>query len=468
MPDPRAVPWADVVEALHALLTAVVVRGQYPAAHPALERADQACVGAFARLVPAMQELVVAIVEGEFVVAERPMPELRARLLGLAETMLRHGIECLVFVPGVTRSEITILASSLALPAAEDRGHARERLQAQLPHVLLRFAELRENKTEHEAERADNLVPGAREVLASVEAVVARGGRIDLKAIRKVARGVLDACVARAAPLQLRSHDPADDGPGHAANTAIMTCVMLLEAGLTDEICVDGTAAALLHDVGCALLPQEVRGTPEPLLDDEARKIYRFHPILGARALLLAGAPGTWVEVALQHHRGVDLHGYPALDSDRPPHELARIVALANFVERKRTSLAGAFMESEPEATMAQCTALLGKYFDGRCIALFMRALGIFPPGTTVELSTGDSAVVTRVYVGEPLRPRVRLLFGHDAGKRLDLREFDALERRYARSIVRAIAPPLAVPARPARPTSDASETDGGRPNRVS
>lgn len=460
MPDTRAVPWPDVVEALHALLTAVVVRGQYPAAHPALERADVQSAAALARLVPTMQELVVAIVENEFVVAERPMPELRARLLGLTETLLRHDIECLVFVPGVTRAEISILASALALPAAEDRGHARERLQTQLPHVLLRFAELRENKTEDEAERADNLVPGARELLASVEAVVIRGGRVDLKAIRKVARGVLDACVGRTAPLQLRSHDPGDDGPGHAANTAIMTCAMLLEAGVTDEICVDGTAAALLHDVGCALLPQEVRETPEPLLDEQARKVYRFHPILGARALLLAGAPGTWVEVALQHHRGVDLHGYPALDSDRPPHELARIVGLANFVERKRTSLAGAF--EEPEAAMAQCTALLGKYFDGRCIALFMRALGIFPPGTTVELSTGDSAVVTRVYAGEPLRPRVRLLFGHDAGKRLDLREFDALERRYARSVVRAIAPPLAVPSLTPR------EGEPGRPNRVS
>jgi hypothetical protein len=105
---------------------------------------------------------------------------------------------------------------------------------------------------------------------------------------------------------------------------------------------------------------------------------------------------------------------------------------------------------------------LLGKYFDGRCITLFMRALGIFPPGTTVELSTGESAVVTRVYAGEPLRPRVRLLFGHDAGKRFDLREFDALERRYARSIVRAITPPLAVVA--ARP----GEGESGRPNRVS
>jgi HD-GYP domain-containing protein (c-di-GMP phosphodiesterase class II) len=371
------------------------------------------------------------------------MPELRDRLPGLIETLLRHGIECLVFVRGVTRGEVSTVASTLASPAAEDRARARERLQSLLPHILLRYVTLRENAVEEEAEHAGNLVPGVGDVLGNVLSTCARSTRIDEAAVRKVAQVIFDSYVARAAPLQLRSFDPEDDGAGHATNTAIMTCAMLLETGASDETCVDGVAAALLHDVGCALLPEEIRGQPEPMLDERGRKMYRFHPILGARALLLAGAPGTWVETALQHHRGVDLGGYPALDGDRPPHEIARIVALANFVERKRTSLAGVF--DEPERAVFACQELLGKYFDGRCIGLLLRALGIFPPGTTVELSTGESAIVTRVYVGEPLRPRVRILFGPDAGKRSDLREFNPLERRYERSIVRAIAPPLAV-----------------------
>ena len=443
MPDRREIPWQDVSEALHALLTTVVIRGHYAANHPAVERADEAAAAVLARVSLQLPELVVAIVENEFVIAERPMPELRDKLPGFSDMLLAHGIECLVFVRGVTRAEVTVVASTLAAPPAAEMARARERLQAQIPHILLRYVTLRENPVEEEAEQAGNLVPGVSDVLASLLVSFARNARLDEAAVRRVARGILDSYVAWAAPLQLRSFAPEDDGAGHATNTAIMTCAMLLETGAADDVCVDGIAAALVHDIGCALLPEEIRGKPEPLLDERGRKMYRFHPILGARALLLAGAPGTWVETALQHHRGVDLGGYPALDSDRPPHDVARIVALANFVERKRTSLAGAL--DEPERAVFACQELLGKYFDGRCIALLLRALGIFPPGTTVELSSGESAVVTRVYVGEPLRPRVRVLFGPDAGKRSDLREFNALERRYARSIVRAIAPPLAV-----------------------
>lgn len=448
MAEARFIPWADVVEVLHSILTSVVVRAQYPPGHPAVGRADEAATAGLTRIGVSMPELVLAIVENEFVVAERPMPELRAKLPGLAETLLRHDIECLVFVRGVEQSEITLLAATLAGPPADgDHARARERFQAQLPHVLLRYAELRAHKVDEEVEHANTLVPGVAAMLASVLATIRRGGRIDEQAVRGVARAVFEGCASRVAPLQLRSYDSTDDAAGHTANTAIMTCAMLLETGASDDMCIDGTAAALLHDIGCDLLPDEVRGIPEPMLDERGRKIYRFHPVLGARALLLSGAPGTWVETALQHHRGVDLGGYPALDSDRPPHEIARIVGLANFVERKRTSLAGVF--EEPEAAALRCQELLGKYFDARCVALFLRALGIFPPGTAVELSSGENAVVTRVHTGEPLRPRVRVLFGGDAGKRLDLREFDPIERRYSRSVVRAISPPLVVVTEP-------------------
>ncbi|HEX8796081.1 MAG TPA: hypothetical protein VF765_34260 [Polyangiaceae bacterium] len=441
MTDPRAIPWDDVVATLHSVLTTLVVRGQYPAGHPAVERADTTATTNVTRLLTTMPELVVALVENEYVVAERPMPELRDRIPGFAEAMMKHDIECFVFVRGVARAEITTLAAALVAPRAEDPARAREKLQATVPHVLLRFAELKQEDGQDDQGTAPSLVPGVKAMLDAIARALEKGARIDEDAVRATARGVLEGCVSRTAPLQLRAYDASDDTAAHVVNTAIMTCAMLLETGIPDDVCVEGTAAALLHDIGTFLLPVAVRGVPEPLLDEQGRKAYRYHPILGARALLLSGAPSMWVETALQHHRGVDLQGYPALDTDRPPHEIARIVALANFVERRRTILSG--IQDEPEQVITRCTALLGHYFDGRCIALFMRALGVFPPGTTVQLSTGESAVVTRVHAGEPLRPRVRVLTGAHAGKKLDLREFDALEGRYLRSIVQGIAPPL-------------------------
>jgi hypothetical protein len=127
------------------------------------------------------------------------------------------------------------------------------------------------------------------------------------------------------------------------------------------------------------------------------------------------------------------------MPSDGAPHEGTRIVTIANYLERKRIPLGD---EPEaPETTARAAMGLAGRYFDPTWLDVALRALGVFPPGTVVELTSGEPAMVMRVNPTDPLRPEVRLLFGDDAGTRVDLARFDPLERRYANSIVRALVP---------------------------
>ena len=57
-------------------------------------------------------------------------------------------------------------------------------------------------------------------------------------------------------------------------------------------MCIDATAAALLHDIGHLFLPDEIRGVPEPLLDDRAKPVFRNHTFAGAQ-MLLGGVRGA-------------------------------------------------------------------------------------------------------------------------------------------------------------------------------
>jgi hypothetical protein len=181
------------------------------------------------------------------------------------------------------------------------------------------------------------------------------------------------------------------------------------------------------------------------LLDDAARSLFRNHSFAGARLLLASGCPPLWVAAALEHHRGVDGKGYPALSTEEGPHELVRLVALANFVDCKRTRLSGRDGVYESDAALRSARDLAGRYFAASDILLFQRALGAFPPGTTVELSDRQVAIVTQANANDPHRPRVEVLTGPAARKHADLKTLDAGEDRYVLSIVRAIAPPLAV-----------------------
>lgn len=443
---PKGTEWNDIVEALHALANTVTVRSHYSEGHPAIAQADAAAGARFVQLMTALPEVVVALVDGEFVVAERPLPTLRERLQVIADAMNQHEIEVLVFQRGVTAADITILGQTFAAKA-EPGGRLRDLAQRRLQYVLLRFVGVKTSDTgAGPGAGSAYLVPETEELLVAIARSLGEHGLVNTAAVVSLAERIVGIARSRAIAIDQRawSRTLADEA-AHASNVAQMTAAMALELGYTERECIDVTAAALVHDVGHLMLPDEIRGIPEPLLDPKHRPVFRNHTYAGASLLLGAACPPLWVAVAFEHHRGVDGGGYPALMAPAAPHDLVRIVALANFIDRKRTSLGG--QASDPDDVLMSAAQLEGRFFGPGMVKRFLRALGTYPPGTTVELSDRSPAVVTRSHAAEPLRPQVMLLRGNEGGRLVDLRETVAAEERYERSIVRAILPPLLLPS---------------------
>jgi hypothetical protein len=162
------------------------------------------------------------------------------------------------------------------------------------------------------------------------------------------------------------------------------------------------------------------------------------------------------VAAAFEHHRGVDGKGYPALDSMRAPHEIVRLVALANYVDRRRTLLRGA-VDGADEA-LARAATLADVYFGRPALRHYVRALGVFPPGTTVQLSDRREGLVVAANPGDPRRPIVRILTGTADLPRVDLKQLDAVEDRHMLSIVRAVPPPMLVRPLDAEPEAPSLE----------
>lgn len=446
--DPRAPKgqeWNDVLEVLHHVGNTITARAHYGEGHPAITQADATVEKGFARVLDATPEIILALVEGEFVVSERPMPQLRQRLHILADAMVRHEIECIVFQRGVRQEEVSTLGQLLA-SAPEPGGRLRDLAQQRMAHVLFRFAFARAGEGgPGEGTASAYLVPQAEQVLVSVARSLGAGAPVDVPLVLALASRIVSLARAQAVSLEQRawSRSIADEA-SHAVDVAQISAVLSLHAGYTEKECIDVTAAALLHDIGHLFVPEEIRGIPEPLLDAAARPVFRNHTYAGASLLLSAGCPPLWVAAAFEHHRGVDGGGYPSLDAKTAPHELVRFVALANFHDRKRTRLHG--HGADPDEVVREAFELESRFFGKGLTARLVRALGVFPPGTTVELSDREPAIVTRSHAGDPLRPQVRLLRGPRAGKVVDLREGAASEGRFARSIVRAVLPPLLVP----------------------
>ncbi|HSN33285.1 MAG TPA: HD domain-containing phosphohydrolase, partial [Ideonella sp.] len=127
-----------------------------------------------------------------------------------------------------------------------------------------------------------------------------------------------------------------------------------------------------------------------------------FGVTIGRRMGLGAGA----LAVIEQHHEHADGSGFPrGLGSERMS-VAARIVALVNRYD----NLCNPQQPSKaltPHEALALLFAQGKSQFDTAIMAAFIKMMGVYPPGSAVQLTDDRYALVTAVNSSRPLKPRV-------------------------------------------------------------
>lgn len=272
---------------------------------------------------------------------------------------------------------------------------------------------------------------------------LAGGGGLDGDAVRTVGARLSSETTAQPAAVLLTAALP---GPGddHLAAKSVKVArlvpllarVLRWTPGPPDELALAG----LLHDVGMATIDREVRVASGPL-SPAGRRLLEAHPVEGAGLLLEADLPGTVVEAALHHHRGVDGSGYPAHPSAPPP--VGRIVAVADRYAALTTRRPYRAASLPVEALQRVQSA---PDLDPQVVAALSRLLGAYPPGSLVRLDTGEVALVVTANRRLPTQPAVRVILGPEgervAPERRDLSEWGEMGFRWD---VTEVVDPLAV-----------------------
>jgi HD-GYP domain-containing protein (c-di-GMP phosphodiesterase class II) len=195
----------------------------------------------------------------------------------------------------------------------------------------------------------------------------------------------------------------------HSVNVCLLVTAALRPFVKSPERLFAIGQAALLHDLGKSLVPEELFYKKDVPGKDEQAEIER-HPRLGAEVLQdWQNVDPLSVVVAFNHHRRPTGEGYPPVKRNRPVDLLTSLVAAADIFEaltaerpyKKSLSPGEAFevFLRLPEAQGLESA-----------VRLLFNALSPFPPGTLVELTTGEVAVVTRVRPGAHYQPCVRLV----------------------------------------------------------
>jgi len=181
----------------------------------------------------------------------------------------------------------------------------------------------------------------------------------------------------------------------HSVHAAILTEIVgrFVGWGMIERISV--CCAALTMNLGMQELQNELYRQKEPLTDVQRLEI-NHHPELSAGILRDAGVfDPIWLGVVLNHHETLEGSGYPrALEGAAVP-VYARVLHLAD-VYCAQVSSRLYRPSALSESVMLKMFEHRGSSLGRSLVHLFLKAVGGFPAGTTVELGNGDVAIVIR------------------------------------------------------------------------
>ena len=191
----------------------------------------------------------------------------------------------------------------------------------------------------------------------------------------------------------------------HSLNVTMLSLMMARDLKLPAEAINALGMGALFHDVGCREIPKKIIMKMEPLTQSE-RNFYELHCQYGFEIGRDLKLPQATLGVIREHHEFYDGLGYPQKIKGESISLLARIVAVANYYDElcNPTNIANALTPHEALATMF---AKLRAKFDPKLLQVFVRCLGVYPPGTIVQLSNGVIGMVATINTAKPMKPMV-------------------------------------------------------------
>jgi len=265
-------------------------------------------------------------------------------------------------------------------------------------------------------------IPRAREAWSKtqnfVEQVtrnIERGNDLNLQDARPVIRECVESIKANASAMFWMSRIKSRDAytAEHCLRVAIFTVAFARFIGMPDEDLEIAGMCGLLHDLGKLKVPPEILNKPGALSREEFA-IMQKHTTYGYE--LLKSDPELdpiIADVTRHHHERMDGRGYPQQLEEWQISRFARLVSIVDAFDAMTSDRC--YRDGMPASDAIRVLYRnRGRQFDADMVETFIRMVGIYPPGTLVELTTGDVALIVAVHPGKKLKPRVEVLLDAD------------------------------------------------------
>lgn len=195
----------------------------------------------------------------------------------------------------------------------------------------------------------------------------------------------------------------------HGINVMLLTLLQAKIHGIDPSTMKSMALGALFHDLGKLKLPDAVRMKSEPEMNRAELNFMQLHTELGAKmTFALPDFDPIARAIIGLHHEHWDGSGYPyKLAGEKVP-VAARLVGIADRYDELSNPIRVQDALTPHQALVQMFKRESGRY-ESAALNRFIKALGVYPPGTIVELSNGAVGLVMSVNRDSALRPLVVL-----------------------------------------------------------
>lgn len=240
---------------------------------------------------------------------------------------------------------------------------------------------------------------------------VSDGGKLNVIRLKKSVEPVVDsmsrnpdACIWLA---RLKQHD--QYAYQHSLSASIWAVALGRQLGLPRHDLRSLAMGCMLMDVGKLRVDPDLLQATRSLTEEEADRM-REHVLHGVAIVRESGMMNQDViDIVAHHHERFDGSGYPqGLSGDEIP-AMARIAAIVDTYDAVTSNRSHASAIS-PSNAIKMLYRSRNIEFQAELVEVFIQAVGIYPAGTIVELTSGAVGVVVSEYRTRRLKPKVLML----------------------------------------------------------
>lgn len=349
-----------------------------------------------------------------------------------------------------------------AAPALAERGRLQARQERVRPSPITIRRGVYENTRPMrlEAAEAEKIVRELKGQLILATKQLAKGKALEYRELQRVGDRMVDSVLRcpDAFTWLLRLRDKDQYSHEHTLRSALWAVQFARYAGMERDQISILCMGALLKDIGKTRLPTSL--LRKTLRTPEEEVQYRKFVDYGVEILREMDSVGPKVISVVRYHcEKMDGSGFPLGIAGNKIPLLARILGVATAYDLI-SSPRDAVEPISPSKAVSTLYNMRDSDFQEDLVVHFIQSVGLYPPGTLVELSTGDLGVVLEQDPKSRLAPKIAVLDtgGNDLSENcifVDLRDQDGARQALIESgrTGAASVPKLAI-ARDLEPTS--------------